>query len=136
MELYKELNSIAEKCKHDYTNISINLNVQAKPHIDKNNVGESMIIGFGNYEGGQLCLNTGPQNSSTDVTWNSQITSPLPSSSPSPLSSESQFHSFDIKHKPLLFNGKQLHWTLPFINDRFSIIYYTHNDPFKLFYIS
>tara|TARA_R110000772_G_scaffold262682_3_gene381831 strand:+ start:504 stop:1064 length:561 start_codon:yes stop_codon:yes gene_type:complete len=40
--------------KFKWTEIQINKNHQIQPHRDKGNVGESYIIGFGNYSGGQL----------------------------------------------------------------------------------
>jgi hypothetical protein len=37
-----------------YTTIQINKNILSPPHIDKNNVGPSYIIGLGDYQGGDL----------------------------------------------------------------------------------
>ncbi len=39
-----------------YTTIQVNKNVECAPHIDKNNVGHSVIIALGDYEGGQLVI--------------------------------------------------------------------------------
>lgn len=39
-----------------YTTIQVNKNVQCEPHIDKNNVGPSYIIGLGDYEDGELVI--------------------------------------------------------------------------------
>jgi hypothetical protein len=38
----------------EYTTMTLNKNFQCTRHIDSNNVGESYIIGFGNYKGGEL----------------------------------------------------------------------------------
>lgn len=57
-ELYKLLTEFMVNNVPDfeYTTIQVNKNVLCKPHIDKNNVGESMIIGLGNYLGGNLVI--------------------------------------------------------------------------------
>jgi len=39
-----------------YTTIQVNKNVLSPPHIDKNNVGISYIIGLGDYVGGDLVI--------------------------------------------------------------------------------
>ena len=38
----------------EYTTIQVNKTTECKPHIDKNNVGVSYIIGLGSYTGGEL----------------------------------------------------------------------------------
>ena len=37
-----------------YTTIQVNKNLKCKPHVDKNNKGDSYIIGLGDYTGGEL----------------------------------------------------------------------------------
>ncbi len=39
-----------------YTTIQVNKNIQSPPHVDKNNVGDSYIIGLGEYTGGDLVI--------------------------------------------------------------------------------
>jgi hypothetical protein len=39
-----------------FTTIQLNKNILSPPHIDKNNVGPSYIIAFGDYEGGKLVI--------------------------------------------------------------------------------
>lgn len=54
--VYEELKKLA-KClfpEFKYNNITLNHNFKCKPHIDSKNVGESIIIGFGEYENGEL----------------------------------------------------------------------------------
>lgn len=36
--------------------VQVNYNYKTKPHIDKNNVGESVIVGLGSYKGGDLIV--------------------------------------------------------------------------------
>ncbi len=40
----------------DWTSIQLNNNVECKPHIDKNNVGLSVIVSFGDYSGNNLVI--------------------------------------------------------------------------------
>lgn len=53
---YKEMLILAEYINPDFkwTTIVINDNYKSLPHKDKNNDGISIIIGFGDYEGGEL----------------------------------------------------------------------------------
>ena len=39
-----------------FTTVQVNYNYKTKPHYDGNNVGDSLIIGFGNYTGGKLIV--------------------------------------------------------------------------------
>lgn len=39
-----------------YTTIQLNKNIISPPHIDKNNVGPSYILGLGDYDGGKLVI--------------------------------------------------------------------------------
>jgi hypothetical protein len=39
-----------------YTTVQVNYNYKTKPHIDRNNVGESLIVGLGDYVGGDLIV--------------------------------------------------------------------------------
>ena len=60
-ELYKKLLEFGYKYVHHnrtFTSIQVNKNYQSKPHIDKYNKGLSYIVGLGDYEGGELILNS------------------------------------------------------------------------------
>jgi hypothetical protein len=39
-----------------YTSVQVNVNYPCKPHKDISNVGNSYIVAFGEYSGGQLCI--------------------------------------------------------------------------------
>lgn len=41
----------------DFTSVQVNQNYEAKPHIDKNNIGLSMIFALGDFKGGHLYIN-------------------------------------------------------------------------------
>ena len=82
-----------------YTSIQYNKNNQCKKHLDKNNVGVSLIIGLGDYTGGELILYD--ENGENPV-------------------------KHDIKNKPLKFNGSELyHETAPFEGERYTMVFYS-----------
>ena len=82
----------------DVTSVTLNLGVKAKKHIDGFNVGESVIVGIGDYTNGKLRV----------------------------YSSESDYVAYDIQNKPLMFNGAVLpHETEDFEGERYTIIYYS-----------
>ena len=110
-EVYKALVEFGESIVPkgwDFQTIQLNHNAKAKKHIDKNNVGKSVIIGIGDYNGGELRAFT-------------------PDSS--------KHHDYNIKDRPLMFNGAILpHETQPFSNPtvyergkgRYTIVYFRH----------
>lgn len=55
-EHYKELLKIAQQLNIDcnWTSIMLNDNFKSAPHIDKENDGISCIVGFGDYENGEI----------------------------------------------------------------------------------
>ena len=55
-KLILEFAEIYVKPYCSFTSIQINDNYVCAPHKDVNNIGESFIVGFGNYLGGQLCI--------------------------------------------------------------------------------
>jgi hypothetical protein len=56
-ELYKQLMSFGEKnIPIQFDGIQLNNNYESTMHVDRNNVGESVIVSFGNYEGGELVI--------------------------------------------------------------------------------
>jgi hypothetical protein len=104
--LYKLLLDFAEQyVKIPWTSITVNENYLAGPHQDRHNIGDSLLVGFGDYTGGELKVHT--ENH--------------------PLSG---LH--DIKFKPLVMNfTEHTHSVLPFTGNRFSLVFYTI-DSFKL----
>jgi hypothetical protein len=56
-EIYKEIVKIGKEiCPFHFTTIQINHNLVSTPHIDKNNVGEGLLVSFGDYEGGNIMI--------------------------------------------------------------------------------
>lgn len=81
-----------------YNGITLNHGVKAKKHIDGNNVGNSVIVGFGDYTGGDVLVYE-PDGSNPKQK--------------------------DVKDKPLLFNGSIYpHQTTPFKGDRYTLIFF------------
>tara|TARA_R100000654_G_scaffold73126_1_gene105595 strand:- start:295 stop:951 length:657 start_codon:yes stop_codon:yes gene_type:complete len=87
-----------------WTQIQINRCFETPQHRDAPNQGSSVIVGFGDYTGGKLCINK-----------NGKV-----------------FYK-DIKNKPTKFNGaKYTHWTSPYSGTRWSIVFFTHHGKAEL----
>jgi hypothetical protein len=85
----------------DITSITLNHGVKAKKHVDSFNVGDSVIVGIGDYDGGKLRVYDAGIDSET-------------------------YTAYDIRDKPLMFNGaKYAHETEDFTGNRYTIIYYS-----------
>ena len=84
-----------------FTNITVNHNLVCKPHRDTGNIGDSLIIGFGDYTGGQLAIDDAAGG----------------------------YRAVDIRNRFVRFNGAEnKHWTLPFTGERYSAVFYTHRN--------
>lgn len=81
--------------------ITINENYVAGPHYDKNNLGDSFLVAFGNYTGGELVMHEGDMKG-----------------------------EYNICHTPLIHDfSKTLHSVNPFTGERYSLVYYLYDDP-------
>ena len=81
-----------------FTTVYVNKNVKCKKHLDSKNVGESLLVGWGNYTGGETMIYE-----------------------------EENKHTIDIKQSSVLFNGAEYeHRTLPFKGDRYSFVFYNY----------
>ena len=100
-QLMKKDPRIYDECKRlfpdfDFKMVVINKNFKSPPHKDINNTQKSLIIGLGDYEGGDLII----ENSETG---------------------ETEHHC--IWHSPLYFNGKDnIHYTGDWTGDRYAVI--------------
>ena len=104
-ELYKntklllKLHTDKNDSKFKYTTIQYNKNQRASKHKDGRNVGESYIIGLGNYTGGELIIFD--ENEKNPV-------------------------KHDIKGKFNTFDGsKYPHETAPFKGERYTLVFYS-----------
>jgi hypothetical protein len=99
--VYLYLKDFVKKYNPDFefTEIQINYNWKSPKHKDKLNVGESIIIGLGDYKGGELIIEK-----------------------------EDGEEKHDINCKFLKFNGaKYTHYTKPWEGDRLSLVFYNIN---------
>jgi hypothetical protein len=81
-------------------NIQINKNFKILPHYDNKNIGESIIISFGDYEGGLLNVEF-----------------------------EDGVKKINIKHKFFKFDGsKYKHWIDDFKGTRYSIVFFKNKQ--------
>jgi hypothetical protein len=96
--LYKLLLDFGHEYVKDisWNAITVNQNYQAAPHYDKNNVGDSFLVGFGDYTGGYLIMHN------TDVSGTYNI----------------------VNHAIIHDFGKVLHSVSSFTGTRYSLVYY------------
>ena len=99
-KIYELAKELAKNNDVEYTSIQFNKNYQCKKHIDGRNIGESTIIGLGNYTGGELLVYyDGPDEPPTKI---------------------------DIKGKFFKFNGSEYyHETAEFQGERHTIVFYS-----------
>ncbi len=100
-QLMKKDPRIHDECKRlfpdfEFKMVVINKNFKSPPHKDVNNTQKSLIIGLGDYEGGDLCIEDH-------------------------LTGEVTNHC--IWHSPMYFDGRNnLHWTSDWTGDRYAVI--------------
>lgn len=97
-KLYKLLlDFAAQYVKIPWTSITVNQNYQAAKHRDKGNVGDSFLVAFGSFTGGELELLEGELEG-----------------------------KYNIQHTPLVLDfSKTYHQVLPFQGERYSLVFYT-----------
>jgi hypothetical protein len=86
-----------------FTSIQVNDSYMCEAHFDKHNRGNSYIVAFGSYTGGELVL----KGADGDTDYN-------------------------IRHRPMLFDGSKIeHFTREFTGKRYSLVYHTLVPPIK-----
>ena len=96
--IYELVKKYAEEVMPDFkfTTITINRDIVCLPHTDKYNQSDSMIVAFGDYtEGGNLYIRINGKDK-----------------------------KFCIKNRPLIFNGKNLHWNDEANGRRYSLVFF------------
>jgi hypothetical protein len=79
-----------------FKSVYVNKNTIAKKHLDSKNAGESLLVGFGNYRGGETVLYTSDRK-----------------------------EKFSIKSHSLIFNGSEIeHESEPFKDTRYSLVFF------------
>jgi hypothetical protein len=88
-----------------YETITVNYGVKAKKHKDAKNSGESVIVGIGDFTGGDIKV------------WNTDdVTEAI----------------YNLHDQPLMFNGStHFHETMPFDGERYTFIFYRQKRPGK-----
>ena len=80
----------------EFSTITINKDITCLPHTDKYNQSDSLIVAFGDYtEGGNLYIKI------DDIE-----------------------HKINVKNKPYIFNGRNLHWNDKANGSRYSLVYF------------
>ena len=88
----------------EWNQVQLNKDFPCPPHLDSDNVGESVLVAFGNYLDGETCI------------WR-----------------DNKIDKYDAREKPLRFNGsKLLHWVQPIrsVGTRYSVVFF--NNPYGL----
>jgi hypothetical protein len=83
-----------------YTQVQININFLSPPHFDGANIGESVIVGLGNYVGGKLIVEQ-----------------------------EDKIIKQDIHHRPFKFNGSKYKHYVNAVEsgDRYTLVFFNNN---------
>lgn len=80
-----------------WNSVTVNMNYKAEKHRDRNNLGESFLVAFGDYQKGKLLIHEGDLSG-----------------------------AHDIQYKPIKADfSKILHSVEEFEGERFSLVYYT-----------
>jgi hypothetical protein len=88
-----------------YETITLNEGVKAKKHKDSKNVGDSVIIGIGDFTGGDIKV------------WDVE---------------DKNGKAYNLHDQPLMFNGNtHYHQTTPFKGERYTMIFYKQGKPGK-----
>ena len=98
--------------------IIVNTNYASRPHVDRNNVGESIILGMGPYNSGELwCADRSTNTQRSTITLHDKI--------PPYDVGEHEGSLVDIKERFYIFNGRSLHCTYPFTGGaRHSVVWF------------
>ena len=105
MDLHPELSNIFKEFANiyfpdfNYSQVQMNKNFLCPPHRDSKNIGESVLVAFGDYTGGL-----------TGVDINSKV------------------EKLDPRLEPVRFDGsKNLHWVEPYEGKRYSLVFFNNN---------
>jgi len=102
-----------------FTSIQVNKNYAARPHVDRNNLGTSLIVGLGEYEGGSLWVH--------DDTGNVEAVLDEDVFSCHYYKSGNTYRGVELQvwNNIQEFDGNRLHFTRPFNGERFSLVFFT-----------
>jgi len=102
-----------------FTSIQVNKNYAARPHVDRNNLGTSLIVGLGEYEGGSLWVH--------DDTGNVEAVLDEDVFSCHYYKSGNTYRGVELQvwNNIQEFDGNRLQFTRPFNGERFSLVFFT-----------
>jgi len=97
--IYNELLRIGSLLPFKFTSIHVNKNVVCPRHLDSKNIGDSILISFGDYTGCNIVIEK-----------------------------DGTPYNYDAFCQPILFNGSILpHWNTDDLNGtKYSLVFYTH----------
>lgn len=104
----------------DFTSIQVNVNYAARPHVDRNNLGASFIVGLGDYAGGKLWIHDESGGAIAHT-----LDEDIPQEPTYKKGETYMGREADIRGQWLQFNGNRLHLTRPFSGTRYSLVYFT-----------
>jgi len=106
-----------------FTGIQLNYNYASRPHVDRNNCGCSYIVGFGDYQGGELWMHdseAGEEGVSHTLNPDDEDVTGLYQAGSTFLGRVE-----DIRERWTQFDGNKLHYTQAFSGSRYSVIFFT-----------
>ena len=81
-----------------YISVQMNKNFRIKKHTDSMNMNESVLCCFGDYTGGETCVDY-----------------------------DGEIIKYEPRDKPVMFNGsKYTHWVEPFVGTRYSLVFFSN----------
>jgi len=102
-----------------FTSIQLNYKYASRPHVDKNNLGTSFIVGLGDYTGGEMWVHDESGDDKWTLDGEEDVTGYYH------VGRELNGRILPIRDTWTIFDGNKLHWTRPFEGERYSIIYFT-----------
>jgi len=107
-----------------FTSIQVNASIQCAPHVDRNNLGPSQMLTLGDYTGGQTWVHD-EENGTVEYVVESNISKKYKKG----LKLRGVVH--ETRNRWIFFNAKQLHYTLPFEGERYTIVYFSNSQFFS-----
>ena len=103
----------------EFTSIQLNKDYASTIHVDKNNVGESLILGLGDYTGGELWVYDPKGRVPMEVT------RAVPGWPKLKIGSIVTGTIHDVKRTWVRFDGRRPHATMPIEGSRYTLIFFT-----------
>lgn len=102
-----------------FTSIQLNYNYSTRPHVDKNNLGTSYIVGCGDYSGGEVWVHDEKGDTPYIVEGTEDVSGIYRAGMEFPGT------ELDVKDTWSIFDGNKLHFTRPFQGERYTMVFFT-----------